>query len=68
MLEPESFPERIAASASDAPVLGGAFSLEEIEREHALRVMAHAGTLEEAVRVLGIDSSRLWRKRKKWGR
>jgi NtrC-family two-component system response regulator AlgB len=68
VLEPESFPERIAASASDAPVLGGTFTTDEIEREHALRVMAHTATMEEAARVLGIDASTLWRKRKKWGR
>jgi NtrC-family two-component system response regulator AlgB len=68
VLEPESFPERIAASASAAPVLGGDFTVEEIEREHALRVMAHASTMDEAARLLGIDVSTLWRKRKKWGR
>jgi len=68
VLEPESFPERIAASASEAPVLGGNFTVEDIEREHALRVMAHAATMEEAARILGIDVSTLWRKRKKWGR
>jgi two-component system, NtrC family, response regulator AlgB len=68
VLEPESFPDRIAASLSEAPVLGGPFTVEEIEREHALRVMAHAATMEEAARTLGIDASTLWRKRKKWGR
>jgi len=68
VLEPEGLPERIAASASTAPALGGSFTVEEIEREHVLRIMAHTATMEEAARVLGIDASTLWRKRKKWGR
>jgi NtrC-family two-component system response regulator AlgB len=65
---PLSFPERIAASASEAPVLGGSFTMEEIEREHALRVMAHTSTMDEAATILGIDASTPWRKRKRWGR
>jgi two-component system, NtrC family, response regulator AlgB len=68
VLEPESFPERIAASLSEAPSLGGRFSLDDIEREHALRVMASAATMDEAARILRIDASTLWRKRKRWGR
>ncbi len=68
VLEPEAFPERIAASGSEAPALGGDFTVEDVEREHALRVMARASTMEEAAHILGIDVSTLWRKRKKWGR
>ncbi|HET9596483.1 MAG TPA: sigma-54 dependent transcriptional regulator [Anaeromyxobacteraceae bacterium] len=67
VLEPESFPERIAGGPS-APALGGDFTLDDIEREHALRVLARAPTMEDAARILGIDDSTLWRKRKKWGR
>ncbi len=67
VLEPESFPERIAAQPT-TPVMGGDFTAEEIEREHVLRVLARAATLEDAARILGIDVSTLWRKRKKWGR
>jgi NtrC-family two-component system response regulator AlgB len=66
VLEPESFPRRIAAQPT-TPVMGGDFSAEEIEREHVLRVLARAATLEDAARILGIDVSTLWRKRKKWG-
>jgi NtrC-family two-component system response regulator AlgB len=44
VLEPESFPERIAAQPT-TPALGGDFSVEEVEREHVLRVLARAQTL-----------------------
>ncbi len=37
-----------------------------IEREHILRVLARSSTLEEAARVLGLDASTLWRKRKRY--
>ncbi len=67
VLEPESFPERISAQPT-TPGLGGDFTADEIEREHVLRVMARAKTLEDAARILGVDASTLWRKRKKWGR
>lgn len=67
VLEPESFPERIAAQPT-TPILGGDFTLEEVEREHALRVMARIGILEQAAHILHVDSSTLWRKRKRWRR
>ncbi len=68
VLEPESFPERIAAQGTSGNVLGGDCTIEEIEKEHILRVLARAPTLEDAAHILGIDASTLWRKRKKYGR
>jgi NtrC-family two-component system response regulator AlgB len=68
VLEPESLPERIAAHGGAAPSLGGDHTVDEIEREHILRVLARTPTAEEAARILGIDASTLWRKRKKYGR
>jgi len=65
---PEGLPERIAAQAGAAPALGGDFTLDEVEKEHLLRVLARAPTLEDAARILGIDASTLWRKRRKYGR
>jgi NtrC-family two-component system response regulator AlgB len=67
-LEPENFPERMAGHAARVPALGGDFSVEEIEREHILRVLARTATQDEAARILGLDASTLWRKRKKDGR
>jgi len=66
VMEPEAFPEQIACQGSATPVLGGNYSLELIEREHILRVLAGTSTLEEAAHILGIDVSTLWRKRKKF--
>jgi len=66
VIEPAAFPERIAAQPSSAPQLGANCTLEAIEREHILRVIARTPTLEDAARILGIDSSTLWRKRKKY--
>jgi len=66
VIEPAAFPERIAAQSVLSPRLGGDFTLEAIEREHILQVIAHTPTLEDAARILGIDSSTLWRKRKRY--
>lgn len=55
---------RLAARLSDVPVLGGDYTLEQIEREHLLRIMARTSSLDEAAHILGIDPSTLWRKRK----
>jgi NtrC-family two-component system response regulator AlgB len=66
IIEPGAFPEQISHHESAPPVLGGNYSLELIEREHILRVLARTSTLEEAAHILGIDASTLWRKRKKY--
>jgi NtrC-family two-component system response regulator AlgB len=68
VIGPEGLPGRIAAQAAAVPGLGGEFTLEEVEKEHLLRVLARVPTLEDAARILGIDASTLWRKRKKYGR
>jgi len=62
----EALPERIAAQVAAAPRLGGDFTIDQIEREHIERVAARAETLEDAAKLLGIDASTLYRKRKKY--
>lgn len=66
LLLPQALPERIVAHAHPSLRLGGDHTLEEIEREHIQRIVARTSTLEEAARILGIEPSTLWRKRKKY--
>lgn len=67
IIEPQAFPATIAAQVrSEAPELGGNYSVEAIEREHIMRVIARTPTLDDAAAILGIDASTLWRKRKKY--
>jgi two-component system, NtrC family, response regulator AlgB len=66
-------PERIVLAASPSPtadqplVLGGRISLEQLEIEHIRRVLASTASRDEAARILGIDPSTLYRKRKQYG-
>jgi len=66
IVEPQALPESIAAAEPLGPRLGGDVTLEALGREHIRRVRARASTLEEAARILGIDDSTLWRKRKRY--
>jgi NtrC-family two-component system response regulator AlgB len=43
-----------------------AATLEQVEREHILRVLNESATLEDAAATLGINTSTLWRKRKRY--
>jgi len=65
-IEPQAFPERLGGHSGGGPQLGGDATLAEIEREHVLRVLARAPKMEDAAKILGIDSSTLWRKRKQF--
>jgi len=65
-IEPEALPEQMLSPEASAPTLGGDFTLEELERRHVLAVLARKATVEEAAHTLGIDTSTLWRKRKRY--
>ena len=63
-------PERIIPHAPEpgqAIALGSLVSLEALEAEHIRRILAGTPSREEAARVLGIDPSTLYRKRKQYG-
>jgi NtrC-family two-component system response regulator AlgB len=49
-----------------AAELGGDVTLDALEREHIERVLARAPSEKEAARILGIDASTLYRKRKRY--
>jgi len=66
VLAPEAFPERIVQHTKALPAIGGDFTVDAVEREHILRVLARTRTQEEAARILGVDASTLWRKRRKY--
>jgi NtrC-family two-component system response regulator AlgB len=61
----ELLPERIGGARRAGPYLGGDFTFDQIEREHMLRVLERHTKVEEASRILGVDTSTLWRKRKR---
>jgi NtrC-family two-component system response regulator AlgB len=56
------FREELEPSSTHLPPT----SLEEVERQHIERVLAETATLEEAAAILGINTSTLWRKRKRY--
>jgi NtrC-family two-component system response regulator AlgB len=67
VIGPESLPERIRPpSIGNGVRIGGRHSLEEVEKEHILSVIASSASLDEATRILGVDASTLWRKRKRY--
>ena len=66
VVEPEALPQRVEGAAPAGPRVGADVTHEELEREHIRLVLARAATLEEAARILGIDDSTLWRKRKRY--
>ena len=53
--------------APPAPKVGDLVPLDTIEEMHIRQVLAATRSLEEAARVLGMDSVTLWRRRKKYG-
>jgi two-component system, NtrC family, response regulator AlgB len=55
------------AMVASSPNVGDPISLEEIEEIHIRRVLASTKSIEEACRILGMDSVTLWRRRKKYG-
>jgi NtrC-family two-component system response regulator AlgB len=73
-LDEADLPRRITAAASlpaagqaVAIAVGGPVTLEQLEAEHIRLILARTSSREDAARILGIDPSTLYRKRKQLG-
>ena len=66
VLDASALPRKVAEAPATGPVLGDDVTLDDVEKEHIRRVLLRAGSLEDAARILGIDPSTLWRKRKRY--
>jgi transcriptional regulator of acetoin/glycerol metabolism len=64
VLGPADFPALRTPARSMTYQVGGAISLQALENAHIKLVVANSPSLEEAARILEIDKSTLYRKRK----
>jgi NtrC-family two-component system response regulator AlgB len=65
-IDVNDFPDNLRGVQSSGASIGNRVSLEELEREHILRIVEIAGSMEEAAQILGIDPATLYRKRKRY--
>jgi two-component system, NtrC family, response regulator AlgB len=65
MITPELLPDNVFREASEPVGAASTGSLEDMERQLIVRVLAESPTLEDAAQTLGINASTLWRKRYK---
>jgi len=66
VITPECLPDTLFQPFSATTPNSFSISLEEIEREHMMRVLAESPTLQDAAETLGINATTLWRKRKRY--
>jgi two-component system, NtrC family, response regulator AlgB len=64
VLEASDFPALLTQTPASRYQIGGAISLQALENAHIQMVVANSSSLEEAARILEIDKSTLYRKRK----
>jgi len=68
IMTPDYLPETLFNDrAEPCATVARPASLDDIEREHIIQVMAESRTLESAASKLGINVATLWRRRKRYG-
>ncbi|HXZ87364.1 MAG TPA: sigma-54 dependent transcriptional regulator [Candidatus Binataceae bacterium] len=66
-ITPDDLPDSLFHDQPQASAdVGQRASLDEVEREYIMRVLAQSTTLEEAAATLGINVTTLWRRRKRY--
>jgi len=60
----EHLPGQLTSAGSTRVEVGAAVTIDALEAEHIRRVVASSPSLDEAARILGIDPSTLYRKRR----
>ena len=65
-IDANDLPDTLRGTQPTGAVIGNRISLEELEREHILRIIEIAGSMDEAAQILGIDPATLYRKRKRY--
>lgn len=65
-IDANDFPDNLRGSQPSGAMIGNRVSLEELEREHIMRIIEVAGSMDEAAQILGIDPATLYRKRKRY--
>lgn len=65
-LDVNDFPDNLRGSQPAGAMIGNRVTLEELEREHILRIIEIASSMDEAAQILGIDPATLYRKRKRY--
>lgn len=65
-IDVNDFPDTLRGAQPSGAIIGNRVSLEELEREHIMRIVEIAGSMDEAAQILGIDPATLYRKRKRY--
>lgn len=63
---PDDLPPHISRFRNPSSPEGPLLSLADLEKQHIRQVLLRTGSLEEAARILGINATTLWRKRKQY--
>jgi NtrC-family two-component system response regulator AlgB len=67
VIQPDDLPDSLFRDATETLAgISHSASLDEVEREHISRVLSESSTLDVAAATLGINSTTLWRKRKRY--